>query len=164
MRAAGTRPSGTRPSWTRWRPGPRRARDDRGAVVLEVLVLAPVFFLLIDLGIYAGTAATVRSIAHHAADSAAREGSMARSGTGAVQDSTVPASLIYNQNLATILCNGTVVNNVPFSTAPGQRASVTYTVTCYARAKGVSFPGIPTQVSYTVTATSVLDPYRWRAK
>jgi Flp pilus assembly protein TadG len=148
----------------RRRLSPRRGRDDRGAVVLEVLVMAPVFFLLIDLGIYAGTAATVRSMAHHAADTAAREGSMARSGSGAVQETTVPSSLFLSQNFADFGCNGTVANNVAFATAPGQRASVTYTVTCTAVAKGVSFPGVPTRVTYTVSSTSVLDPYRWRTK
>jgi Flp pilus assembly protein TadG len=142
---------------------PGRGRRDGGAVVLEVLVLAPVFFLLIDLAIYAGTAATVRSMAHHAADTAAREGSIARSGTDASQETTVASMLFGHQHFADFQCSGVVTDNTAFSAPVGQKAQVTYTVTCKAIAKGVSFPGIPTQVNYTVTATSVLDTYRWRS-
>jgi len=132
--------------------------------VLEVLVLAPAFFLLIDLAVYAGTVATTRAAARHAADTAAREASAARTGTSAAQETAVANALLGSQHLGTLTCTGAVADDSVYQAPLGQHASVTFKVTCHATVVGVTFPGIPNSFDYSTTATSVLDPYRWRGK
>lgn len=143
----------------------RRKKDsDRGAVVLEVLVLAPAFFLLIDLAAFAGTTAVVHSMAHRAAEAAAREASMARVGANAAQQSAGAASAVTgSQGVIDTVCTSTPVDPAKWNTPVGQDVSITFTTTCSAPVVGVTIPGIPRQVQYTVTTTSVLDPYRWRS-
>jgi hypothetical protein len=142
----------------------RRKRDsDRGAVVLEVLVLAPVFFLLIDLAVFAGTTAVVHSMAHRAAEAAAREASLARVGANAAtQASNASSAVTGSQGVIDTVCTSSTISPAPWGTPVGQQAAVTFTTTCSAPVVGVTIPGIPKQVRFTVTTTSVLDPYRWR--
>jgi Flp pilus assembly protein TadG len=141
-----------------------RGRADGGMAVLEVLVLAPAIFLLIDLAVYAGTVATTRAAARHAADAAAREASAARTGTSAAQETAVANALLGDQHLGSLTCTGAVADASVYQVPLGQHASVTYTVSCHATVVGVTFPGIPHSFDYSTTATSVLDPYRWRGK
>jgi hypothetical protein len=135
-------------------------RGSHGSAALEVLILAPVLFILIDIAIYAGCVATAHAIVHRAAENAMREETAVKSGAGVKQGGFVADSIAKSQGYA---CGYDFQDdNRPFSIPVGTPAQLVVTVKCTFMVPGVTLPGIPTTITVTETATSVLDTYRWR--
>ena len=143
--------------------GARRwARGDRGAVALEVMILVPALFVLIDVAIYAGSVATARAIVHRAAEQAVRDETIARTGDDSAQGATAASNDAQKQGYQCAVYSFST-DVIAFGAPVGTSPSVQVTVKCIFPILGATIPGIPTQVTVTETDTSVLDAYRWHA-
>jgi len=146
----------------------RRWCRDSGSATLEVLILVPILFVLANLALYAGQMRMAHSLVRESAQEAARQASISR---------TFGRSFAYGPLMATtvlgsdqdIRCNpGTWVwkdslGNVWSPSNTGRPEAVTMTVTCVIGIRMVSAPGIAKYVTITESATSVVDPYRYRS-
>jgi len=145
----------------------RRLRMDseRGTAALEVLILAPVLFIMIDIAIYAGCVVTAHAIAHRAAEAGVRGRSVARTGRGSAQGGDASNNLTAGANVspAVIYCVGSQIDTRPFAVPVGTPSTTTFTVTCSMTVPGITIPGLPQQINVSETETSVLDTYRGRS-
>lgn len=136
---------------------------DRGALSLELAILAPVMILFLLLMAAAGRIYLSGSGVNNAARDAARAASLQRDPAAA----QAAALQIAEQTLAAqgLHCLSTDVE-VPvdgFNTPLGQPASVTVTVHCRVNLSDVAVPGMPGSKLLTGTFTSALDQFRQRA-
>jgi Flp pilus assembly protein TadG len=149
---------------------PGRRRREHGSAVLEVLVLVPVIFALIDIAVYAGQMRMAHSTVRAAAQEAARFASVERTTGQAHFWSYGTGGLIStSQNLS---CGtpstgpgGVAWTNPtdPYVTTPvGQPATITVRVTCQIPINLIGVPGTARLVTITETASTVLDTYRAR--
>jgi Flp pilus assembly protein TadG len=142
-----------------WRAEP----DERGSTTLELVVWAPGLLLLITLLTVAGRVNSANAAVEQAAVDAARTASSARTAAGAVDLARAGATrTLAAQGLA---CTTTTValDTSGFATQPGQRATVTATVSCPVRLSDLSVPGLPGTRTVRHTATSSLDTFRERS-
>lgn len=140
----------------------RDDRDDRGSLSLELVILGPGILLFILLVIFAGRVALAGQSVQQAADEAARSASIAR--TQGEASSTAAAAARTTLSQQDLDCSSLTVkvNTSGFSTAVGQSATVSATVTCNVRTGDLALPGAPGTRRMTATAISPLDTYRER--
>lgn len=135
---------------------------ERGALSLEMAILAPVLLLMFGLMTLAGRVYLAGSTVGNAARDAARAASLQNS-PGAAQQAALQ---VANQSLTSqgVRCATTdvTVPTAGFSAPLGQPAAVTVTVTCQVPLSGL-FPGIPGSKTLTGSFTCSIDQYRQRA-
>ncbi len=153
-----------RPPRPNSRPSTGRAHpaNERGAVAVELALLAPVVVLLLTALIFGGRLWLARSAVTDAAAGAARAATLARTGSEAQQLGQSAAS----KNLSTqgLACSPSSValDLGAFATPVGQPARVTARVRCTVPMGDLVLPGIPGSVQIEASASSALDTYRGR--
>lgn len=133
---------------------------DQGSITLELAVIAPALLLLLGLLVFAGRTATNAAAVDQAARSAAREASLARDASAALNASNAAAA----RELDRSACASTdvVTDTSGFARPLGQDGTVSVTVTCVVAMADLAVPGLPGYRVVTSSATSPLDRYRAR--
>ncbi|WP_238146583.1 TadE family protein [Ornithinimicrobium murale] len=140
----------------------RQGHADRGAVSVELVILAPVLLVFVLMVIFAGRWAIAQQAVASAAADAARSASLARSaGDAAGSASSAGYASLDNQDLR---CQNqeVAVDTSQFNLPPGIPAQVSVTVTCVVDMSDLVIPGTPGSRTLTATMTSPLDTYRSR--
>lgn len=138
-----------------------RARDDEGATVIEVVVLAPALILFIGLIVAGGRLSVAHQAVEATAAQAARSASLARTQAEAVTVAeTSAAATLQAQGLA-CLSSTVDVDTSGFAVPAGNPASVGATVTCRVNLAD-TLPGLPGSMTISATVRSPLDTYRER--
>jgi Flp pilus assembly protein TadG len=136
--------------------------DDRGAVTLEFVVVAPALLALLGLLIMAGRVAIASNSVESAADEAARSASISRTAAAAraAGEEGVRRSLAEQD----LRCSSVQVDvdTAGFAVPVGVPAQVRATVTCVVQLSDLALPGLPGSRTVTATAVSPLDTYRER--
>lgn len=138
------------------------APADRGAVSVELVILAPVLVLFVLMVVFAGRWAIAQQAVQSAASDAARSASIARSaGDASGSASAAGVASLNNQDLR-CLDQSVTVDTSQFNLPPGVSAQVSVTVTCVVDMSDLAIPGTPGSRTLTATMTSPLDTYRSR--
>ena len=141
---------------------PTGKADERGAVAVELALLAPVVVLLLTVLIFGSRLWLARSAVTDAAAAASRAATLART-VGEAQESGQSAAV---KNLATqgLTCSPSTValDLGAFATPAGQPARVTARVSCTVSMADLLLPGIPGSVLIDASGSSALDTYRGR--
>ncbi|WP_448060639.1 TadE/TadG family type IV pilus assembly protein [Cellulomonas hominis] len=135
---------------------------ERGSASLELAILAPALLLLLGLVALAGRVQVAAGAVEHAATSAAREASLARTADGA--QSTATATAVRDLEGQDIRCasSSVTVDTSGFGAPLGQSATVSASVTCTVSFADLAVPGLPGSRTMTATATSPIDRFRAR--
>lgn len=143
-------------------PGVRRARDERGSVSVELVLIVPGLVLMLGLLIAGGRLWFARTTVVEAAQTAARGASLART-AGEARPAGESAG---RQSLATggLTCTSqsVQVNVSAFAVEVGTPATVTATVRCTVPFGDLLLPGMPGSIDLSATGQSALDTYRSR--
>ncbi|GAB3314330.1 pilus assembly protein [Geodermatophilus aquaeductus] len=135
---------------------------ERGAVSVELALLAPAFLLLLSFAVVAGRAQIAEGAVQEAARAAAREASLARDpATAATLAGAQAEQTLAAQDLR---CQTTSVDvdTAGFSAPPGQPGDVTVTIACAVGMADLLAPGLPGSVTVEAVFTSPVDAYRER--
>jgi Flp pilus assembly protein TadG len=139
----------------------RRGLRDEGNAPLELVVLAPVVFLLIAFVVAAGRTSIAQGSVSAAARDAARQASISLTPGRAQTAALSSAMTALSQN--GLDCRPVVtVDTSGFGIPVGQPATVSATVTCTVSLSDLLVPGLPGSRTLTATFTSPLDPFRER--
>jgi Flp pilus assembly protein TadG len=141
---------------------PPESRRDAGNAALELVVLAPVIFILIALVVAAGRTSIAQGAVDAAARDAARQASISLTpGAAQVAAQSSAQAALSGDGLD---CDPQVhVDTRQFETVPvGLPASVTATVVCQVPLSDLVVPGLPGSRTLSFSFTSPLDPYRER--
>jgi hypothetical protein len=141
---------------------PRRGGHDAGNAALELVVLAPVIFILIALVVAAGRTSIAQGAVDAAARDAARQASISLTPGAAQAAGQASAEAALSQD--GLDCHPYVhVDASQFTSRQvGQPASVTALVTCRVPLSDLVVPGLPGARTLRARFTSPLDPYRER--
>jgi Flp pilus assembly protein TadG len=141
-------------------PARRRPRDE-GNAPLELVVLAPVIFLLLAFVVAAGRTSIAQGSVAAAARDAARQASISLT-PGAAQTAAL-SSAMTALGQDGLDCRPVVtVDTAGFGVPVGQPATVSARVTCTVSLSDLLVPGLPGSRTLTATFTSPLDPFRER--
>jgi Flp pilus assembly protein TadG len=135
---------------------------DAGNAALELVVLAPVIFILIALVVAAGRTSIAQGAVDAAARDAARQASISLTPLAAREAARSSAEAALSGD--GLDCHPQVrVDTSQFVTVPvGLPASVTATVVCRVPLSDLVVPGLPGSRTLSFSFTSPLDPYRER--
>lgn len=139
-----------------------KLRDDRGFGPVETAITVPVLFLVLMLLVAAARVASANLDVDSAADAAARAASIERSGATAGGAARTAADSTMNTRGRDCSALEVSPDTSGFNTAPGERASVSVTVTCTVPLSDLSLPGAPGSKTITATSTSPIDRFRGR--
>ncbi len=143
------------------RTGPARRPGDEGNAPLELVILAPVVFLLLAFVVAAGRTSIAQGSVAAAARDAARQASISLT-PGAAQTAAL-SSAMTALGQDGLDCRPVVtVDTAGFGIPVGQPATVSATVTCTVSLSDLLVPGLPGSRTLTATFTSPLDPFRER--
>jgi hypothetical protein len=143
-------------------------RRDAGSATLEVLILVPILLVLANVALYAGQMRMLHSLTRDAAEAAARQMTASRTWSRAVPNMNNTVGLIQGGD-SDIRCH---VGNVQYTTSSNQpmspgnigtAESFTVTVSCQFPVRMISAPGVGKYVTVQESATSYVDPYRYRS-
>lgn len=139
-----------------------RSRNERGAVAVELALLAPVVVLLLTALIFGARLWLARSAVTDAAAVAARSATLAR--TAGEAEQTGRSAAMRNLSTQGLTCSPSSVSLDlgAFAIPAGQPARVTARVSCTVPMGDLVLPGIPGSVTIDVSASSALDTYRGR--
>jgi Flp pilus assembly protein TadG len=140
----------------------RRWRDDEGSIVLELVVLAPAFTLIVAMLVFAGRVALASHAVAQAADEAARAASIARTQPEANRTAAAAARATLSQQHLDCITTQVGLDTSGFGQPVGTPANVGATVTCVVRLSDLAVPGVPGSRTVTATGSSPLDTYRER--
>jgi Flp pilus assembly protein TadG len=141
-------------------PARRRLRDE-GNAPLELVILAPVVFLLLAFVVAAGRTSIAQGSVAAAARDAARQASISLT-PGAAQTAAL-SSAMTALGQDGLDCRPVVtVDTAGFGIPVGQPATVSATVTCTVSLSDLLVPGLPGSRTLTATFASPLDPFRER--
>jgi Flp pilus assembly protein TadG len=140
---------------------------ERGAVSVELALLAPALllllsFALLSFAVVAGRTQIAEGAVAEAARAAAREASLARDAATATTLATAQAQrTLAAQDLR---CQRTTVDvdTAGFRAPPGQPGDVTVSITCVVGMADLLVPGLPGSVTVEAVFTSPVDAYRER--
>ena len=132
--------------------GRARRRDDGGSAVVEVVVLAPVFFVFIALVIFVGKLNVGSAHVEAAARSAARTISLSRDPAGARAEAEATARQMVKEGKK--MCETMTFD------ADITAAEVTVTVSCVVNLREAGLLPVPGTKTVTSSATEVIDRYR----
>ena len=140
-----------------WRPLARTRSTtirDRGSVIVELVVLAPVLVALMLFVVFVGRAGGAVEQVRHAADEAARAASLvSRASMEGAASAAASGDLSSNgTNCASTSVDVSVVNG-------GVQQSVTVMVTCVINGVGTELLGARAR-SVSASSTEVIDRYR----
>jgi Flp pilus assembly protein TadG len=143
---------------------PGRRDREAGDAALEMAILAPIIVFLISLIIAAGRTSLANGSVAAAARDAARQASISRTFAAAVAAARSSAQAeLAREGLHCSPAPVVQVDAAAFTTsAPGQLASVSATVTCRVPLSDLILPGTPGSRTLTASFTSPLDPFRGR--
>ncbi len=136
-------------------------RRERGAAVIEVVILVPALGLILGLIIAGGRVALAHQAVEAAAAEGARAASIARSASSARSTARAAADGSLTAQSTRCLSTSTRVDTSGFARPVGTPAAVSATVTCRLDLAGV-LPGLPGAMNITATVASPLDTYRER--
>ncbi|MFD9306321.1 TadE/TadG family type IV pilus assembly protein [Streptomyces sp. NPDC060048] len=129
-----------------------RVADDRGISTIEVVIIAPVFFLFILVLVAFGQLANGRGAVDGAARDAARAGSIQRNQDTAMAEARRAAEADLSD-----VCSGPVTVT---KTSPGFEPGGFFRVEVACEIRGLAMLGIDVPTRVSGKATSPLDPYR----
>lgn len=139
----------------------RRGPRDEGNAPLELVILAPVVFLLLAFVVAAGRTSIAQGSVAAAARDAARQASISLTPGTAQTAALSSAMTALGQD--GLDCRPVVtVDTSGFGVPVGQPATVSATVTCTVSLSDLLVPGLPGSRTLTATFTSPLDPFRER--
>ncbi len=143
---------------------PAGPRDrEAGNAPLELVLLAPMLFVLFGLVLAACRTSLAEGSVQAAARGAARQASVARTPQQAVSDATASAQAeLASEGLNCSPAPVVRVDVTGFGIPVGQPASVRATVSCQVSLSSLAVPGLPGSKTLQATFTSPLDPYRGR--
>ncbi len=129
---------------------------ERGAVSVELALLAPALLLLMAFAVLAGRTQIADGAVQEAARAAARDAATAAALAGAQAERTLAA-----QDLR---CERTTVAvaTAGFQAPPGRPGHVTVSITCLVGMADLLAPGLPGSVTVEAAFTSPVDAYRER--
>jgi len=136
----------------------RWGRDERGVTpVVELLILAPVFMMVVYLVIFSGRMLNARSAVDGAARDGVRAASLARSASGAqvAAGRAVAGDLAGSQR---VRCASFTVTTDTSRFAPG--GMVTVTVTCRVPLADLALLRVPGAKTLTASYPAPIDIYR----
>lgn len=134
-------------------------RDDRGAVGLELVLVAPVLLLMASFIVGIGRIAEADGRVEAAARDGARAASLARSAAAAGPAARTAAVATLQNDSAT--CRSPSVAVTAYTApGPGTPGSVQVSVSCTASLGDIAVPGLPGSKRLTASAVSPLDPFR----
>ncbi|HLT60493.1 MAG TPA: TadE/TadG family type IV pilus assembly protein [Microlunatus sp.] len=137
-------------------------RDQRGAAVVEVVLVVPALMLMLALLVAGGRLWYARTVVADAGYAAARAGSLAATAAEARQAATSAG----RQALATagMACTGVriTVSTGAFRVPAGRPATVRAEVGCDVPLRDVALPGLPGRIRLSGTGSAALDTYRSR--
>lgn len=139
-----------------------RSRNDRGAVAVELALLAPVVVLLLTMLIFGARLWLARSAVTDAAAVAARAATLARTAGEAQQTGRAAANANLQTQGLTCSPSSVALDLGAFAIPAGQPARVTARVSCNVSMGDLVLPGIPGSVLIDASASSALDTYRGR--
>jgi Flp pilus assembly protein TadG len=140
----------------------RDGRNDGGNAALELVVLAPVIFILIALVVAAGRTSIAQGSVDAAARDAARQASISLT-PGAAQAAALSSAQAALSGDGLDCRPHVHVDTTQFTAVPtGLPASVTATVRCRVPLSDLVVPGLPGSRTLWFTFSSPLDPYRER--
>ena len=134
----------------------------RGSAVLEFVLLAPALLAFILLCIAGGRIWLARQTIDAAAFDAARTASIARSAQAATSGARSTAMDSLTSRQMHCVHSSVSVATAGFYVPVGQPATVQVTLTCQMNLSDIALPGLPSTMTMTSTAGSVLDQYRAR--
>lgn len=140
----------------------RRGHRDRGAVAIEVAIIAPALLVLLVLIAAAGRLAGAHTSIDSAANNAARAASISRSSGEARSQAVEVARTALSEQGMSCPSPEVSVDTSGLSAPVGQVGVVSVSVTCAVPLSDLV--GLPMSGSRTVTAqsSSVVDAYRMR--
>ena len=143
-------------------PNSRRSGQDRGAVAVEMALLAPLVLMMVGLFAFGYRLWATRAAVESAAGAAARAASLASSPHSG---ETVARDVVL-ANLATlgIDCESAQVSpdTSALSRPAGQTGNVRVTVTCVVSMRDLVLPGAPGRITVTRSASEPIDTFRAR--
>ncbi len=136
--------------------------DDSGSATLELAILAPALLALLGLVIAAGRIEVAGAAVDQAASAAARDASLARSGSTA--RSTAAQSARESLRSQGVRCTTLTVSvdSSGFRVAPGLPAQVKVSIACTVPLSDLAIPGMPGSRTMRADMASPLDRYRSR--
>lgn len=137
-------------------------RDDRGALSVELVILAPALVLIILLLIACGRIAIAGTASQTAAMVAAREASLSRTSAQAQPDATQAAETSMSQAGYNCISLTVKIDDSGLNAPLGTVGTVGATITCVVNLSDVAIPGLPGTKTITATATSPVDAFRER--
>ncbi len=153
-------PSRDRHTWHTWHTWHDRhewhGRGDRGSLTVELVVLAPVLFVVVLVSLVFGRVTEARQQVVEAARAGAE--------AAAILPTVGTAQWVGSINSAIDLigrshtCAHATISVDTSHFVPG--GYVTAHVTCLVRLADIGFPGMPGSTTVTASATAPLDPYR----
>ncbi|MEV7006647.1 TadE/TadG family type IV pilus assembly protein [Streptosporangium sp. NPDC051022] len=138
-----------------------RSRE-RGSASVEAMLAIPAIVLVLLLGVAAGRIVVTTAAVEAAARDAARQASIARTGTEAAAKAQASARQSLRSQGVNCTSVSVQVNTTGFGRPVGGSATVSATVTCTVPLADLAFPGMPGSVVRRAVFTSPLDPYRGR--
>lgn len=141
---------------------PRQLRGDRGAVSLELAILAPALLLMLSFAIWAGRTQIADNAVQEAARAAAREASIALDAGTATSLATSQANATLAEQNLKCQSVSVQVDTSGFATPIGVSGDVTVTVSCTISMADLLAPGLPGTVEVEASFTSPVDAYRER--
>lgn len=139
----------------------RIARQERGSLAVELVILAPVMLLVLGLAIFAGKVVTAGQAVEQAASAAARTASISRTAGGAQASAETAARDTLTQQGMDCVTTTVSVDTSGFNNPVGTAATVSAAVTCVVNTSSLA-PGIPGSRTVTATSASPLDTFRGR--
>ncbi len=137
--------------------------DERGAAAVEFALLAPVLVLLFGVTVGGARLWLARATVDHAAASAARAGSLARSAEQAVADGRALAELQLTTDGVRCAELTVELDARDLVEPAGAGGFVEAVVGCTVGLSDVLVPGWPGEVRVVATAASAVDRYRARS-
>ncbi|RBQ21187.1 pilus assembly protein [Spongiactinospora rosea] len=138
-------------------------RSERGSASAEAMIAITAIMLVLLLAVATGRVVIAGAAVEAAARDAARQASIARTGTQATSRARAGArDSLRSQGVPCTSIN-VQVDTTRFATPVGRPASVSATVTCVVPLADLAFPGLPGSVVRRAKSTSPLDPYRGRS-
>ena len=133
-----------------------RSRDDHGSLIVELVILIPVFMVFTLVIIGCGRMVQARQQAVEAARAGAEAAAIMQ--TQASASRAASASAVLGPYGSIHSCTDESVRTGTAHFAPG--GEVTVTVTCVVDLSDVFIPGMPGSISVTAAQSAPLDPYR----
>ena len=136
--------------------GRPRVWDDHGSLIVELVILLPVFVVFTLVVIGCGRVVQARQQAVEAARAGAEAAAIMQ--TQASASRAASASAVIGPYGSIHSCTDESVRTGTAHFAPG--GEVTVTVTCVVDLSDVFIPGMPGSISVTAAQSAPLDPYR----